>query len=246
MKYLAVFGATSHIVQATVRHLAKQPLTVCLVARNGEALQRVADDLTARGVVVAATLTADLADCARHKELVAAVLAALPHCTHALIGHGVLPDEEACRTQAVAMIDNLAVNAISPLSLITHLRPHFQNQAGGHIAVISSVAGLRGRKKNYCYGAAKACVVAYLEGLAADLAEDGITVLDIRPGPTKTPMTAHMGGGPLFADVERVGRQIARAITGGRQTVVYTPRLWMLIMAVIAMTPRRLLPKLPL
>ncbi len=82
----------------------------------------------------------------------------------------------------------------------------------GVLAVISSVAGDRGRKSNYLYGSSKAGLTAFLGGLRNRIDREGVTVLTIKPGPVKTAMTAGMKGSEKFADVNKVAAAIVKAI----------------------------------
>jgi short-subunit dehydrogenase len=108
----------------------------------------------------------------------------------------------------------------------------------GALGIIGSVAGDRGRKSNYVYGAAKGLVERYAQGLQHRLAGSGVTVTLVKPGPTDTPMTSHLKQqGAKLADVESVARDIVDGIAAGRPEV-YTPGKWALIMAVIRNLPR--------
>jgi len=111
-------------------------------------------------------------------------------------------------------------------------------QGCGHIAVIGSVAGDRGRKSNYAYGAAKGLVETYLQGMQHRFARRSIKITLVKPGPTQTPMTAHLqSAGVKLAPVEKVAADIVAGIESGKP-VVYTPAKWALIMAVIRNLPR--------
>ena len=109
------------------------------------------------------------------------------------------------------------------------------HQAGGTVALIGSVAGDRGRKSNYVYGAAKGLVERYAQGLQHRFGAGPLTVVLVKPGPTATPMTAHLPGAKL-APVEHVARDIVAGIARG-QAVVYTPGKWRLVMLVIRHLP---------
>jgi decaprenylphospho-beta-D-erythro-pentofuranosid-2-ulose 2-reductase len=109
---------------------------------------------------------------------------------------------------------------------------------GGFLCAVSSVAGDRGRPSNFIYGSSKAALNAYLEGLRARLARKGIAVITIKPGFVDTAATwGLLRGGPLVADPQKVGVDVVRAIRRG-SAVVYTPRFWRLIMAIIRAIPR--------
>jgi hypothetical protein len=107
----------------------------------------------------------------------------------------------------------------------------------GTLAIIGSVAGDRGRKSNYVYGAAKGLVARYAQGLQHRLAHSAVKVVLIKPGPTDTPMTAHLkASGVRLADAGCVATLIVRAIKSGKP-VVYAPRKWGLIMYIIIHMP---------
>jgi len=107
----------------------------------------------------------------------------------------------------------------------------------GHIALIGSVAGDRGRKSNYVYGAAKGLVTRYAQGLQHRFTQTGVRVTLVKPGPTKTPMTQAMPNADSFADVHEVAQQILNAIDSRRATA-YVPMKWALIMMIIRHLPR--------
>jgi decaprenylphospho-beta-D-erythro-pentofuranosid-2-ulose 2-reductase len=155
-----------------------------------------------------------------------------------LIAHGTLPDQGACQASFDTARREFEVNALSVLSLLTLAANRFEQQRSGTIAVISSVAGERGRQSNYLYGAAKGAVSLFLQGLRNRLSKSGVQVVTILPGFVDTPMTADFPKGPLWAQPDAVARDIVRAIEGGRD-VLYTPWFWRWIMLIIRTIPER-------
>ena len=122
----------------------------------------------------------------------------------------------------------------------------FEARGAGQLAVISSVAGDRGRQSNYVYGAAKGMVSLFLQGLRNRLFASGVHVLTIKPGFVDTPMTAHIKkGGPLWASPEQVAKGIVWAIDR-RRDVAYVPGFWRPIMAVIRALPESVFKRLHL
>ena len=106
------------------------------------------------------------------------------------------------------------------------------------------MAGDRGRKSNYVYGAAKGLVTRYAQGMQHRFAGTGVKVVLIKPGPTDTPMTAHLKSqGAKLASVEDVAGQIVDAIERGH-TTTYAPRKWALIMMIIRHLPAQIFNKL--
>ena len=155
-----------------------------------------------------------------------------------LIAHGSLPDQQACQQDLELCDDALAVNGVSPALFAEAFAGPMQQANRGTVAIIGSVAGDRGRKSNYVYGAAKGLVTRYAQGLQHRLAGTNVKVVLIKPGPTDTPMTAQLKGkGAKLASVGDVARMIVKGIAQGKPDV-YAPGKWALIMMVIRHLPR--------
>jgi len=154
-----------------------------------------------------------------------------------LIAHGTLPDQSACEADIATALAEIELNAVATTSIALHAANHLEALGGGTLAVITSVAGVRGRASNYVYGSAKAQVSALLSGLRQRLAKKGVAVVDIRPGFVDTPMTASFPKGALWAQPAKVARDIVRAIDRGTP-VAYTPWFWRWIMLVIRHIPQ--------
>ncbi|HEX2114477.1 MAG TPA: SDR family NAD(P)-dependent oxidoreductase, partial [Alphaproteobacteria bacterium] len=107
----------------------------------------------------------------------------------------------------------------------------------------SSVAGDRGRIKNYVYGSAKAGLSAYLQGLRARLFRSGVTVTTVKPGFVDTAMTFGLPGMFLVASPESVARACLAAARRGREEV-YVPFFWWGIMTIIRNIPERIFKRL--
>jgi len=163
-----------------------------------------------------------------------------------LIAHGTLPDQQACAASAGLTLQEIQTNAISTIALLTHVANYFEQQGSGSIAVISSVAGDRGRQSNYVYGSAKAMVSTFLQGLRNRLQFSGVHVLTIKPGFVDTPMTAHITPkGKLWAQPQDIAKGIVRALNK-QQDVVYLPWIWRYIMLIIQHLPEFLFKRLRL
>ena len=233
---VAVFGATSAIAQAWMRLLAPAGTSFFIAARNRAHLEAVAQDLATRGAKVVVVEVADLDDIAAHEGMLERAAASLGGLDAALIAHGVLGDQAAGEADFAVAAASLRTNFLSAASLATWLANFFGSQGRGTIAVISSVAGDRGRKSNYIYGSAKAGLNAFLDGMRNRVDRQGVHVLTIRPGFVATPMTAHLPQGPLFVTPQAVARDIQNAIES-RRDVLYTPWFWRWIMVVVRAVP---------
>jgi short-subunit dehydrogenase len=235
-KRVVALGATSAIAEATLRLLAEQGASFFLVARNEQKLAAVRDDLLTRGAPAVTIAVADLDDTAAHSALLERAVSALGGIEMALLAHGVLGDQAMAEKDYAAAEAVLRTNFLSAVSLITWLANYFEEERQGTLAVISSVAGDRGRKSNYVYGASKGGLNIFLDGLRHRLHGTGVHVLTIKPGFVATPMTAHLPPSPLFAQPSRVARDIVRGIDKGK-AVVYTPPFWRLIMLMVRNCP---------
>jgi decaprenylphospho-beta-D-erythro-pentofuranosid-2-ulose 2-reductase len=245
MAKILIIGAGSAIAEATARRWAARGDALYLVDRDAERLGAVAADLRVRGGAVAGHSILDVNDFAAHAGVLDAAAAALGGLDLALIAHGTLGDQAACEQDPAVALKEISTNALSVISLGTLLANRFEAQGRGCLAVISSVAGDRGRQSNYVYGTAKATVTAFLSGLRNRLYRSGVQVLTIKPGMVDTPMTAAFKKGPLFASAETVAAGIVRAVDQ-RRDVVYVPGYWRLVMAVIKALPEAVFKRLKL
>jgi len=244
-KKILVLGATSGIAEATCRIWASQGASLFLVARNAEKLAAVAQDLKTRGASYVDTAVADLDDTDGHPQLLAHAVNSLTGMDIAYLAHGVLGDQPTAEQDFNTAAHILHTNFMAPVSLLTWLSNYCVQRHSGVLAVISSVAGDRGRKSNYLYGSSKAGLSAFLGGLRNRVDREGVTVLAIKPGPTKTAMTAGMPKSETFADADSVAESIVKAIDG-RRDVLYVPFKWQPIMFVIRNIPERIFKKLNL
>jgi short-subunit dehydrogenase len=244
-KRILVLGATSGIAEATCRLWAARGDSLFLVARTADKLSAVAADLRTRGASYVGTAVADLDQTATHPELLAHAVNSLAGLDIALLALGVLGDAtEAERTFAEA-VPILHTNFNAPVSLLTWLANYCAQRHHGTLAVLSSVAGDRGRKSNYVYGSSKAGLSTFVDGLRNRIDREGVRVMTIKPGPVKTAMTEGMKGNSKFADVEAVATTLVREIDKGT-SIVYVPGIWRIIMAVIKLIPDLIFKKLNL
>lgn len=239
---VVVIGATSAIAEHCARLWAgKGAVELTLVGRDLAKTERVAADLRVRSPqsVVLVQHLADFNDVKAIADFVARLTADRP-IHKVLIAHGSLPDQRECEQELSSMAEALQINGVSPVAFAEAFALAMEKSQLGTLALIGSVAGDRGRKSNYVYGAAKGLVTRYAEGLQHRFARSPVKVVLIKPGPTETPMTATMresGKGGSMARVEDVAATIVRGVDLG-SPVVYAPAKWALIMFVIRNLPR--------
>jgi short-subunit dehydrogenase len=245
MKRILIIGATSAIAESCARLWAQRGDALVLAGRKEAALQAIVADLRTRGASQVHHQVFDANDHGQHAALLQAATQTLGGLDVVLIAHGTLTDQARAQNDAAYALAEIDTNGLSVVSLMALAANQFEAQKRGSIAVISSVAGDRGRQSNYVYGSAKALVSAFASGLRQRLAKHGVQVLTIKPGFVDTPMTAHLPKGALWAQPEQVAKDIHGAIEKGRH-VLYTPGFWRLIMLIIKHIPEFVFVKLKL
>jgi decaprenylphospho-beta-D-erythro-pentofuranosid-2-ulose 2-reductase len=233
---ILIIGAASAIAKATARIYAEQGHDLFLLGRNEETLAEIKEDLKVRGANSTGSVCLDLTKSAEHESAVQQSIESMGELDVALICHGSLPDQQRAEVDYRLAKKEIDTNGLSVISLLTVLSQRLSEQQRGTIAVITSVAGDRGRQPNFVYGAAKSLVSTYLQGLRGKLLDSNVHVIDIRPGLVDSPMTAHMEKGALWSSPERVAQKIVSSITKKKHTV-YVPGYWRAILFVVRLIP---------
>lgn len=236
MLRIVIVGASSAIAEATARCYAARGARLFLIARQLQRLEDMASDLKVRGAADVAFATLDVNQLDAHADVLAQAWTRLGEVDAMLIAHGTLPDQNACEASAELAVKEFNTNGTSTIALMTVAANRFEAQRHGTLAVISSVAGDRGRQSNYLYGSAKAAVTAFTSGLRQRLAKVNVNVLTIKPGFVDTPMTRDFKKSALWAKPEGIARGIVRATDRGR-SVIYLPWFWLPIMLIIRHVP---------
>jgi NAD(P)-dependent dehydrogenase (short-subunit alcohol dehydrogenase family) len=241
--HVLVLGGASGIAEATCRLYAAEGARIGLAGRDAGRLEAVADDLRARGAAGVEIFVLDLATEADPDARLAEMAGALGGLDHLLLAYGTLGDQAEAERDAAAAQRSLAVNFTSAAGWALAAARLFEARGRGSLVVLGSVAGDRGRRANYVYGAAKAGLGVLVEGLAHRFgrkgAPPGLRAVIVKPGPTRTPMTAAMKrDGALWADPEEVAAIVRRAAERG-PPVVYAPGRWRWIMLIIRNIPAR-------
>ncbi len=246
---IVVIGATSAIAVGVMHAYASVGSRFFLIARNEQKVLAIASELRKAGAAECAVYVADLRQRDVHAHIVERSMEHLGFVDLVFVAHGVYPPRERAIEDVDVMLDSFMTNGVSVLSIVHRFALALREQEGRQIhnprpciAVLSSVAGDRGRYNNFTYGSAKAAITAYTSGLRAEMTAHGVHVLTVKPGPVATPMTVHQNM-PLMANVEDVVPDIVNGIEGER-AVVYTPWYWKWIMMVIKALPESLFMRL--
>jgi len=239
MKRILIIGATSAIAEHCARIWAAEGDALHLVARNEQHVQVIASDLKVRGASEVTTYVTDLNNMDKHEELLDVADAALGGVDIVLIAHGTLSNQKSCELSVKETLAEIQTNALSTISLLTLIANKFEAKRSGTICVISSVAGDRGRASNYVYGTAKAMLTTFTSGLRQRLHKFNVSVVTIKPGFVDTPMTSELKKGFLWAKPSVIAAKIVDAIEK-KNTEIYMPSFWWLIMFIIKSMPDKL------
>jgi decaprenylphospho-beta-D-erythro-pentofuranosid-2-ulose 2-reductase len=245
MANILIIGATSAIAKATARCYANRGDSLYLLARNKERLEDLAQDLKVRGAKKVFSQVLDVNNVDEHASLLQQSFEKFTRIDVVLIAHGTLPSQAHCEQDVSLMLQEIHTNGVSTLALLTQISIRLAAQKSGTLAVITSVAGDRGRQSNYVYGAAKRMVSTFLQGLRNRLHKDGVNVLDIKPGFVDSPMTKNFPKGMLWAQPETIAKLIIHGIDT-KKTTLYAPNFWRYIMWIICIIPEVIFRKLSL
>jgi decaprenylphospho-beta-D-erythro-pentofuranosid-2-ulose 2-reductase len=245
MQHIVIIGATSAMAEHCARLWAlEKPVRLTLVGRDEARTSRVADDLRVRSSQsVISVLTTDFINPTVIGELANYIQEKNP-IDVVLISHGMLSDQTQCQENLQDCYESLQVNGVSPVLFAEAFASQMSKRNHGTIALISSVAGDRGRASNYVYGAAKGLVSRYAQGLQHRFSGTQVKVVLIKPGPTDTPMTRGLAlQDKKLASVELVALEIVTGIKEAKATV-YAPSIWKYLLLVVVHMPNFIFNKL--
>jgi decaprenylphospho-beta-D-erythro-pentofuranosid-2-ulose 2-reductase len=236
---VAVFGGNSAIAVATVEALAARGLRRAVLAVRDPERAPAAAPLRGKGVHVDVVRFDADDPPAAHTTAVDEAFAHLGEVDVALVAFGVLGDQERAKRDPEAAVALARTNFVGPMSLLTILAERMRAQGRGSIVVLSSVAGERVRQANYPYGATKAGIDAFAQGLGDALAPAGVHVMVVRPGFVTTKMTAGRKRTPMSTDADKVADDIVAGLERQAHTV-WSPRALRWVFAGIRHLPRAL------
>jgi NAD(P)-dependent dehydrogenase (short-subunit alcohol dehydrogenase family) len=232
-----LLGATSGMGRALSRLLAERGESLFLLGIPAEDLQRSAKDLEARGAAQVGWLECDLLQPRDFAAALERADQALGGFDTVVVSAGLFGSQERLEADPEFCQKLLAANFANTVAFCEEARKRMLPRGGGRLCVFSSVAGERGRKPVILYGAAKAGLTRYLEGLDHKFRSEGLVTITVKPGFVRTSMTEGLKAPPFAGEPEGVARQVLRALDRGTP-VVYAPPMWALVMLVIRNLPR--------
>ena len=234
---VAILGATSAMARAVAYEYARGGYRIILAARDDRHNEILAQDIHVRFNVETTAVHFDAVDFDTHADAFTQILdAAQERLAGVVLCFGFMDTQPRAQEDLATARRTVDVNLTSAISMLERFAAVMEKSRTGFIAVISSVAGDRGRQSNYIYGSAKAGLSTYLQGLRNRLHTAGVPVTTIKPGFVDTKMTFGLPGMFLVASPEQAARAIVAAV-GKRKNVVYVPFFWRYIMAIIRAIP---------
>jgi decaprenylphospho-beta-D-erythro-pentofuranosid-2-ulose 2-reductase len=241
-----VLGGTSDIALATVRRLvAGRTRTVILAARDPAKAEPAAEELRRLGATMVDTVRFDALDFDSHEALLDDVFERHGDIDLALVGWGVLGDQERIARDRAAAVEEAQVNYTGVVSVSIPLVERMRRQGHGTIVFLSSVAAERVRASNFVYGSSKAAMDGFAQGLGDAVADGGVRVLVVRPGFVRTKMTAGLDPAPLATDADSVAEAIVAGLRRNSHTV-WAPGRLRAVMSALRHLPRPLFRRLDL
>lgn len=238
-----VLGASSPIARAFAAAVAAERASVILAGRDTDMLARDAQDLRIRFGAVVEVMPLDARDMRAHPAFARACRERMADELNLFLAIGAMPPQEESERDFEVARAAIESSFVGAASLLSAFAPLLEAQGRGAIIALGSVAGDRGRLKNYVYGSAKAGLHAFLQGLRARLARKGVVVVTVKPGFIDTAMTFGMPGTFLIAAPEDCAAACLAAARHGRD-VVYFPIFWWPIMMILRSIPERWFKKL--
>ena len=241
-----VLGGGSDIAQATVRALvAERTRTVVLAGRDPAKLEGDVEALRAAGAETVEAIPFDADDPASHERTIGEAFERHGDLDVVLVAFGVLGDAEALKRDPAAAVAHVETNFTGAVSALIVAAERLRAQGHGSLVVLSSVAAERPRRSNFVYGASKAGLDAFAQGLGDELAGTGVNVIVVRPGMVRTKMTEGLEEPPFTTTPEKVAGEIVKGLRRGAHTV-WAPPILRFVFAGLRHLPRPVFRRLDL
>jgi hypothetical protein len=240
-KTCLIIGATSDIASAIAEEYAKCGYNLILAGIENELLNKIGQDIQIRYNILCQMIEFDILNLDSQQALIERI----PELPEGIVfAVGYLGDQKESETNFEESKKVIDINYSYAVNLLNHFANEFEKRKSGFIVAISSVAGDRGRKTNYIYGAAKAALTAYLSGLRNRLTSSNVQVMTVKPGFVKTKMTSHLAlPGKFTAEPKEVAQDVINGFKK-KKDIVYTKKIYRYMLFVIKHIPESIFKKL--
>lgn len=235
--YVMILGANSDIAKELAIYFAKEGFNLYLASRNIKSLENLKNFVKSKYNIQVKILEFDACNFKTHAKFYKN-LKIKPLGT--IISFGYLGNQIKAQENFEESKKIFDTNFLGASNILEIISKDLEKKKKGFIIAISSVAGDRGRKSNYFYGASKGAFNIYLQGLTSRLSKSKINVLTVKPGFVDTKMTKHLNlNKKLTAKPKEVAKDIYNA-NKKRKKIIYTRWFWRPIMFLIKFFPRNI------
>lgn len=242
--HIVLFGATSAIAHAIAKEYANDKQhTFTLIGRTEMRLNACKQELQAYGSIDCDIILIDFSSIDDIQHAIEQCIQRSGRIDMAIVAHGSLTNQEKAQNDIHYLTEEFTLNALSHIIISQLMYNHFAQYGSGILIGIGSVAGERGRKGNYAYGAAKSSIATFLSGLRHGNKHENIHVMTVKPGFVSTPMTSEIPHSFLFVSPEFVAKEVKRGVEQ-RIEQMYIPTYWRFIMMIIRAIPEAMFKKL--
>ena len=236
-KSVLFLGALSDIAKSTIQKFGENGYDLQLAARNIDDLKKLSTDLKIRYNTDINVYEFDILKTENHQNFIKN-LKEIPSIVICAVG--LLGEQKENENDTELRVKVLRTNYEGPVNIISDFANIFENRGFGTIVGISSVAGDRGRASNYIYGSAKSGFTTFLSGLRNKFSSKGVHVITVLPGYVFTKMTKNMNLPKLLtAQPKEVAKDVIRALNN-KKNVIFTPKIWKLIILILKLIPENL------
>lgn len=231
-----IIGASSGVGRETAHLFSRKGHNLICASQDKEELRFLTSDLHIRYGGEATAVPTDLSDTDSVRKMLKSVYERYDILDCAIVTAGDMPPNQTPYWDENSLIHTTATNYIGIALVLNEVSRRMVEQHKGTIICLSSVAGDRGRERNFIYGASKSALTTYLEGLRMKTFRDGVRVVTIIPGYIDTPMSYGKVSGLLTASPQYAAKKIF-SLLSNKKNVIYIPSVWRYIMFVLKSVP---------
>ena len=223
-----ITGASSGMGREAARQYAQLGHTVCVSARNSDALQSLGEECGEfDGNVYAAAM--DVTDVTQTTEGFENICKSVGVPDLTILNAGIYIRNTVDHFDRSVFESTMQINFMGTINCLQSVVPAYIEQGRGHIAVVSSVAGYRGLPGASAYGASKAALINLVEAMQPELAARGVFISLVNPGFVRTPLTdKNKFPMPFLMEVDDAVRAMIVGLERRRAEVTFPKRFtWM-------------------
>ena len=234
-KLVWITGASSGIGAALAQEMVRRGYRVATTARSIDKLGALAE-----GVEGIHSYAGDITNAAAMEKVVSKIENDLGHIDIAVLNAGSYVRDTA-KTFSIENFENhINLNLIGTIKSLAPMMSRFRERKGGHIAIVSSVAGMRGLPGSLSYGASKGALINFTEALYMELKRYDVKVQLVNPGFVKTPLTdKNKFEMPMLMPVDKAAKAFADGLESHKFEITF-PWAFVFMKKIIDLLPNKI------